>query len=117
MLDRRRLFGHWGEGGLEAERTDGGDLPRQIIGHRSPDVCRIGSAGNVVSHGQAHREFLVAAALVRGAGCAHAAMQEVLVRGLVQRPVPRSQRLDEITRFGKGDPLLEWDVYVPAAVW
>ena len=38
------------------------------------------------------------------------------MRGLVQAPVPGAQRLDKITRFRKGDPLLERDVYVPAAV-
>jgi hypothetical protein len=43
-------------------------------------------------------------------------MQEVLVRGLVQAPVPGAQRLDKITRFRKSDPLLERDVNVPAAV-
>ena len=101
---------------LEAERPDGGDLPRQVSGHGGPDGGRVGPAGNVVGHGQAHGEFLVAAALVRGTGCAHAAMQEVLVRGLVQAPVPGAQRLDKITRFRKGDPLLERDVNVAAAV-
>jgi hypothetical protein len=43
-------------------------------------------------------------------------MQEVLVRGLVQASIPCAQRLDKITRFRKRDPLLERDVYVPAAV-
>jgi hypothetical protein len=43
-------------------------------------------------------------------------VQEVLVRGLVQAPVPGTQRLDKITRFRKRDPLLERDVHVPAAV-
>jgi hypothetical protein len=53
---------------------------------------------------------------VWGSGCAHAAMQKVLVRGLVQAPVPGAQRLDEITRLREGDPLLERDVDVSTTV-
>src|SRR3954471_14110 len=43
-------------------------------------------------------------------------MQKVLVRGLVQAPVPGAESLNKITRFGEGHPLLERDIYVATAV-